>query len=238
MAEGLKKEELDLTSDHDELVVELDEETNEDIQEVDNDPLNVDISLEDVKDLTIEECDILAVKLEVAIDKCEEKMDQILDVGGVSEEDSADYEEIKAEHKRLKSLEKAIISQKKSIQKGTKEGGLFGNLPVWSFILFIICALFTIVPINPYFPVEIYISYADKLQDTFLGSMKGAYVFYFTYIGFFIIIEIIIFIILLIRGLKSKERMGTFKSYLVMFIVNILIDVPGVIIFLNAALKS
>ena len=242
MAEKLKKDELDLETNQDELVIELDEEPKEeqdpDQYEVD-DPLNVNISLDDIKDLTEEECDILFVKIEVAVDECENKLELITDSDINSlQENEEEYLKVKEELKRLKNLNNLIHKQKKSLNKNVKEGGLFGNLPVWAFVLFIICALFTIVPINPYFPIELYIDYSEKINSSFINSIQGAFFWYFSYIGIFLIVEIIIFIILLIRGIKSKERMGTFKSYLVMFIINVIIDMPGVILFLNAALRN
>lgn len=222
MTEELKKEEL---------VAE--EENNEIENEVTvDDYLNVNISLDDINDLTIEECDILAVKVEIAIDKCEDQMDKL-----IITEDEKEYEKLSEEYKRLKHLDRVINKHKKSIQKGTKEGGLFGNLPIWAFVLFLVCAIFTIIPINPYFPVKIYVSIADKFGDTFSDVQTGIYLFYFMYIGLFLFIEIVLFVILLIKGLKSKEKMATFKSYLFMFIINILIDIPGVVIFLEAALR-
>lgn len=235
MAEGLKKEELDLTTNHDELKVELDEDLetrDEEIQIETNDPLNIDINPDDINDLTEEECDVVLVKLEVAIDKCEDTLNMIMDASFNEEE----YAKTSAEHKRLKNLERLVQKHKRSIKQKTKEGGLFGNLPVWAFVLFIVCALFTIVPVNPYFPIELYLEYSDKIGG-FINTLAGAYTFYFLYLGIFLITELVIFIILLIKGLKSKEKMATFKSYLVMFIINVLIDIPGLILFLNAALN-
>ena len=235
MAEGLKKEELDLTTNHDELKVELDEDLetrDEEIQIETNDPLNIDINPDDINDLTEEECDVVLVKLEVAIDKCEDTLNMIMDASFNEEE----YAKASAEHKRLKNLERLVQKHKRSIKQKTKEGGLFGNLPVWAFVLFIVCALFTIVPVNPYFPIELYLEYSDKIGG-FINTLAGAYTFYFLYLGIFLITELVIFIILLIKGLKSKEKMATFKSYLVMFIINVLIDIPGLILFLNAALN-
>ena len=229
----------DLNNEDEEIVSSeenLEEENKEEVAFEGEDPLNINISNEDIKDLTLEECDILIVKIEVAIDKCEDEMDKIVDDFVNYSEESTEYTKLTEEHKRLKSLEKAIIKQKRSINKGSREGGLFGNIPVWAFILFIICAVFTIMPINPYFPIKLYIAISDKIGGAFLNSNSGIYFFYFAYIGLFLITEIIIFVILLIRGIKSKEKMATFKSYLLIFIVNVIIDIPGVVIFLRAAL--
>ena len=237
MTDELKKDELtnetdDITENEEGAVTEVNQEN---IFEGE-DPLNTNISDEDVKDLTAEECDVLIVKIEVAIDKCEDEMDKIIDDFVNYSEESIEYTNLTEEHKRLKALEKAVMKQKKNLNKGTKEGGLFASIPVWAFILFIICAVFTIMPINPYFPIKLYIAISDKIGGAFLNSETGIYFFYFAYIGLFLITELIIFIILLIRGTKSKEKMATFKSYLLLFIVNVIIDIPGVVIFLRAAL--
>lgn len=234
MAEGLKKEELDLESGHEELEIAIDGEGIQEETLVENDdPLDINISLDDINDLTEEECDIVLVKIEVAIDKCEDQLSLIEDNNVTAEE----YYKAKGEYKRLRNLEKAIQKHKKSLKQNTKEGGLFGNLPVWAFVLFIVCALFTIVPVNPYFPIELYLDYSDRIGG-FINTIEGAFFWYFAYIGIFLITEIVIFVILLIKGLKSKEKMATFKSYLVLFIINVLIDIPGLIMFLNAALKN
>ena len=37
------------------------------------------------------------------------------------------------------------------------------------------------------------------------------------------------------KGRKAKEKMQSFKAFLVLFIINVLIDIPGLIRFLNAA---
>ena len=66
-------------------------------------------------------------------------------------------------------------------------------------------------------------------------GVGGAYLAYFLYLGVFVITELVLLIILFIKGRKAKEKMQPFKSYLVLFIINILIDIPGLIIFLNAA---
>ena len=237
MAEGLKKEELDLSTDKEELDIILDDEKEDKEMIIENDDLlDINISSEDIDDLTNEECDIVLVKLEVAIDKCEDDLAVLESFEELSNSsfDLEKYKEKKNELKRLNELEKKVRSHQRNLKRGTKEGGLFGNLPVWAFILFIVCALFTIVPVNPYFPIQLYIDYSDKIGG-FINTLAGAYTFYFLYLGLFVITEIVIFVILLIKGLKSKEKMGTFKSYLVMFIINIIIDIPGLILFLRAA---
>lgn len=240
MADELKKEQ-DLDNEQD-LNIETDghieEKNQEDVVIENEDPLNINIALEDINDLTEEECDILLVKIEVAIDKCEDELEKAYDTFEFNVEALAKNKETEDELKRLNGLNKLVLKHKHAIKTKTKEGGLFGNLPVWAFVLFIVCALFTIVPINPYFPIELYLTYSEKIESTFINSIEGAYFCYFMYIGLFIIIELVLFIILLIKGLKSKEKMGTFKSYLVMFIINLIIDIPGVIIFLHAALNS
>lgn len=240
MTDELKKADMNISTEDDGNDIESTVDSNIEEQYIEeDDALSVDIPIEDIKDLTEEECDILFVKIEVALDKVEDKMSAIMDL--MLEENSdktSEYDELKEEHKRLKNLDKLVHKQKTSIKKNTKEGGLFGNLPIWAFVLFIICALFTIVPVNPYFPLELYIAFADKVTSSFIRSINGAYFCYFMYLGVFLFIELVLFVILLIRGIKSKERMGTFKSYLVMFIANIIIDIPGLIIFLHAALKA
>lgn len=222
-----ENEELEETTDIEKAVEEV----------IEDDYLNVFINLDDIKDLTEEECDILSVKIEVAIDNCEDEMNLLIEDIPATPEKEAKFEELKNEFKRLKELDKLVHDQKKGMKKKTKEGGLFGNLPIWAFCLFIICALFTIVPVNPYFPIELYIDYAGMVDSSFIHSEAGAYFFYFAYVGIFVLIELVIFIILLIRGLKNREKMGTFKSYLAMFIVNIIIDIPGVVLFLRAVLR-
>lgn len=240
MPDELKKDELNETNDNGELVIEIDgEDDNQDEDMIieSDDELDTNIYLDDIKDLTVEECDILSVKIEVAIDEVEAKIEALLNDVDNFIETSEEYVTLNKEHKRLKELDKLVHRHKKEIKQKTKEGGLFGNLPVWAFVLFIICALFTIVPVNPYFPIELYIDYADLFTSSFIHSEAGAYFWYFSYLAFFVIIESIIFVILLIKGLKHREKMGTFKSYLVMFILNIIIDIPGLIIFLRAVLK-
>ena len=230
MDPDIKKEELDIETSEEKTVDNTNEQEVIDNIEIDqDDPINVDIPLENINDLTEEECDILFVKIEVAIDKCEMDLDEFGDV--------EKYELAREEIKRLKNLEKLVHKQKNSLTKGVKEEGFFGNLPTWAFVLFIICALFTIVPVNPYLPVHLFSYIAEKIE--FMNSMgiTGVYIWYFTYIGFFLLIEIVMFIILLIRGIKSKEKMGTFKAYLLVFIINVIIDVPGLVLFLKAALN-
>ena len=237
MPDELKKDELNETNN--DLVIEIDGEediNNEEVLVESDDDININIDLNDIKDLTEEECDILSVKIEVAIDEVEAKIEVLLnDVSNFSETNE-EYVALNKEHKRLKELDRLVHKHKKEVKQKTKEGGLFGNLPVWAFVLFIICALFTIIPVNPYFPIELYIDYSDLFNSPFIQSEAGAYFWYFAYLGFFVLIELVIFIILLIRGLKHREKMGTFKSYLVMFIINIIIDIPGLIIFLRAVL--
>ena len=240
MPDELKKDELNETNDNGDLVIDVDgaEENQDENMIIDaNDDLDININIDDVKDLTAEECDILAVKIEVAIDEVEMKIEALINDVNNFNEKSEEYVSLNKEHKRLKELDKLVHHHKKEMKQKTKEGGLFGNLPVWAFVLFIICALFTIVPVNPYFPIELYIDYSDLFNSSFIHSEAGAYFWYFSYLAFFIIIELVIFVILLIRGLKHRDKMGTFKSYLVMFIINILIDIPGLIIFLRAVLK-
>ena len=190
MTDELKKDDLnneneEITENAEDAVTEVNQENTFE----DEDPLNINISDEDIKDLTAEECDVLIVKIEVAIDKCEDEMDKIIDDFVNYSEESIEYTNLTEEHKRLKTLEKAVMKQKKNLNKGTKEGGLFASIPIWAFILFIICAVFTIMPINPYFPIKLYIAISDKIGGAFLNSETGIYFFYFAYIGLFLITD-------------------------------------------------
>lgn len=238
LVEEEKTEEL-IEEPVEEDVEELDEENNEEFIEEsyeNEDDLNINISIEDVNSLTEEEIDIVAVKVEVAIEKYENILVEL-------ENKEINFDELEengfdnAEYTRLKKLDKAIYKHRRSLHKNVKETGLFGNMPSWSFALFIICALFTIVPVNPYLPLNIYAALYSKFTTDFMLGVGGAYVSYFVYFGIFFVTELVLFIILLIKGIKNKEKMGAFKSYLVLFIINVLIDIPGLIIFLNAALN-
>ena len=76
MDPDIKKEELDIETSEEKTVDNINEqEVNDNIEIDQDDPINVDIPLENINDLTEEECDILFVKIEVAIDKCEMDLD-------------------------------------------------------------------------------------------------------------------------------------------------------------------
>lgn len=200
------------------------------------DVLNTKISDEDISILTENEAQIVASKVEVEI----EKYENILMNGenqGLSEEEIIANGFDEAEYFTLKELEKKIYKHLKSLRKKTKEGGFFGNMPVWAFVLFIVCALFTIIPVNPYFPLEIYNMVIAKFPTEFMLNISGAYLVYFLYLGFFVILELVLLVILFIKGRKAKEKMQSFKSFLVLVIINIIIDIPGLVIFLNAAMS-
>ena len=200
------------------------------------DVLNTKISDEDISILTENEAQIVASKVEVEI----EKYENILMNGenqGLSEEEIIANGFDEAEYFALKELEKKIYKHLKSLRKKTKEGGFFGNMPVWAFALFIVCALFTIIPVNPYFPLEIYNMVIAKFPTEFMLNISGAYLVYFLYLGFFVILELVLLVILFIKGRKAKEKMQSFKSFLVLVIINIIIDIPGLVIFLNAAMS-
>ena len=212
---------------------ELKEIVNEDIDYSNEDLLSTDLTDEDIKSLTEIEAQIVAQKVEVEIEKYE---NILMD----AEEKNLTDEEIIAngfneeKYFSLKELEKKIYSHMKKMRKKTKEGGFFGSLPTWAFILFIVCALFTILPVNPYLPIMLYSSSLDQTSSKFMSGIGGAYLVYFLYIGVFLITELVLLIILFIKGKKAKEKMQSFKSYLVLFIINVIIDIPGLIIFLNA----
>lgn len=235
--EEKKNQELENNVESEEEKFETEEEINSEeiVEETyeNDDDLNIYISTDDVKSLTEEEIDIVAVKVEVAI----EKYENILMKGT---DEALSFEEIielgydDEEYKRLKKLDKEIYKQRHALHKNVKETGFFGAMPSWAFALFIICALFTIMPVNPYLPISIFGSLYPKFTSEFMLGYGGAYLFYFLYIGLFFGTELIMFVILLIKAIKNKERRGAFKSYLVLFIINIIIDIPGLIIFLNA----
>lgn len=213
---------------------------NEDMivtENVENDDmLNVDISDEDIQSLTEIEAQIVAQKVEIEIEKFENIIMEA-EQKGLSEEEFLKTGFDEEKYYSLKDLEKKIYLHIKKLRKKTKETGFFGALPSWAFILFIICAIFTIIPVNPYLPISIYSTLLDSFQSKFMLGIGGIYLMYFLYLGIFLITELVMLIILLIKGRKAKEKMQSFKAYLVLFIINVIIDIPGLIIFLNAALS-
>ena len=81
MDPDIKKEELDIETSEEKTVDNTNEqEVIDNIEIEQDDPINVDIPLENINDLTEEECAILFVKIEVAIDKCEMDLDEFGDV--------------------------------------------------------------------------------------------------------------------------------------------------------------
>lgn len=212
---------------------ELSENNSEVLYCLENE-LSIDIPLEDVSSLTESEAQILAQKVEVEIERYENILMQG-DELRLSDEEliASGFDE--DEYFKLKDLEKEIFKHMKKLRKSTKEGGFFGSMPIWAFAIFIVCALFTIVPVNPYFPIEIYAMLFPNFSSDFMINISGAYLIYFIYIGLFIIVELILLMILFIKGRKAKEKMSSFKSFLVLVIINIIIDIPGLILFLNAA---
>lgn len=210
------------------------EVVNEEVDYSNEDVLSTNLSDDDVNSLTIEESQIVAQKIEVEIERYENILIDGEDKNLTDEEIIANgFDEEK--YYNLKSLEKKIYAHMKKIRKSTKEGGFFGVLPTWAFVLFIICALFTITPVNPYLPIMFYSASLNEYSSDFMLGVGGVYLAYFLYLGVFVITELVLLIILFIKGRKAKEKMQSFKSYLVLFIINILIDIPGLIIFLNAA---
>ncbi len=220
------------------LVVPVEKEINDEIiaDYSNEDVLNTKISDEDISILTENEAQIVASKVEVKIEKYENIL-MNCENQGLSEEEVIANGFDEEEYFALKELEKKIYKHLKSLRKKTKEGGFFGNMPVWAFVLFIVCALFTIIPVNPYFPLEIYNMVIAKFPTEFMLNISGAYLVYFLYLGFFVILELVLLVILFIKGRKAKEKMQSFKSFLVLVIINIIIDIPGLVIFLNAAMS-
>lgn len=208
----------------------------EDVDYSNEDELKTNLTDEEIKALTDVEAQIVAQKIEIAIEKFENILVEAQDKG-LSEEEIIELGFNEDEYFSLKELDKKIYKHMKLLRKKTKEGGFFGALPSWAFVLFIICAIFTIIPVNPYLPISIYSSLLDSFKSKFMLGIGGAYLIYFIYLGIFLITELVLLVILLIKGRKAKEKMQSFKAYLVLFIINVIIDIPGLIIFLNAALS-
>ena len=200
------------------------------------DVLDIDISDEDIKSLTEVEAQIVAQKIEIAIEEYENII-MAAERAGLNEEESKALGFDEDKYFYLKELDKKIYKHMKLLRKKTKESGYFGALPTWAFVLFIICAIFTILPVNPYLPISIYSALYEGFKSSFMTGIGGIYLIYFSYLGVFFITELVLLIILLIKGRKAKEKMQSFKAYLVLFIINVIIDIPGLIIFLNAALS-
>ena len=215
---------------------EFKELENEEIVEdySNEDVLNTNLNDEEIASLTEEEAQIVAQKVEVAIEKYENIL-LYAETKGMSEEEILSEGFNEEEYYSLKELEKKIFKHLKKLRKKTKESGFFGALPTWAFVVFIICAIFTIMPINPYFPISVYAKFLGAYKSEFMLSISGAYLIYFVYIGIFFITELTLLIILFMKGRKAKEKMQSFKAFLVLFIINVLIDIPGLILFLNAA---
>lgn len=230
--EGLVKESYNSSE---EIIFEETEIIEEKIEVENEDSLNVNISLEDVEELTENEASIVGQKIEVLIDRYEDlllkaenenlKEDELIQLG--FDED---------EYYRLKNLDKHIYAHIHKLHKKTKENGFIASIPMWAFILFIICAIFTIVPVNPYLPITIYSNFYAAFNSEFMTGVGGAYVFYFAYIGIFFITEFVSLLILYKKGKVEKEKKAAFKSCLILFILNVIINIPSLVIFLDSAI--
>lgn len=214
-------------------------EQNEELQEEYTleveDSLNINLTLEEVEELSEEDVDILAQKIEYNIDKYEDMLVK-------AQNELLDDEELKAlgfdndEYIRLKELDKALYKHKRALKKMNHEKGLFAYLPVWCAIIGIIVFVFNVYPVNPLLVEHVLIDFSEKILSS--GDYDGIsliYATYFIYVGTFYLIEILSLIGLFIYAKikKDKNKMKSFYSYLVVTLINIAIVLPGFISFLD-----
>lgn len=201
-----------------------------------NTDLSINISSDDVLDLTEEEALIVAQQIELEIERYED----ILIEG---EDKFLTEEEIKSlgfnpeEYSRLRALEKTVYFHIRRLRKQQKGKGFFAQLPVWAAILGLLSSLFNVVPVNPYLPILIYTGLYNSFNTNFMQEVSGMYVVYTIYTAIFFIIEIVVLLLLLKRGRKDREKMPAFKSLLIIFIFNLVVVIPAIIIFINIAMN-
>lgn len=213
-------------------------ENSEEVFEVINDDsLSTEMTEDDVLELTEDEASIVAQKIEVEIEKYE-------DILIKAENEFLSNEEVIAlgfdqdDYLRLKSLEKKVYAHIHRMHKQEKGKGFFSVLPWWSAVICIICALFTIVPINPYLPLLLQSGVSDSFTSDFLTGKGGVYLFYFLYIGIFFIVEFVSLLLLYLKSKKNVEKKAAFKSFLIIVIINLVLAAPGIFIFLRSAIST
>lgn len=215
----------------DELDDALDYDTDQEVVIESDDGLDISMTEEDVDSLDENSALILAQKVSCQMERYEDIIITCEELG-LNEEEAIKRGFNKEEYKRLKSLEKYIYSHIRMLKKPQKNNSFLGRIPTFGIILFVISFLFTVFPVNPYFPVIVLSNM--NLRSTYPDlDMKFVLLFvYFAYVAIFILPQIIYFVILLVKGIKNKEKLKIFYSYLALFIINLFVTLPGVIIFL------
>ena len=113
-----------------------------------DDPINTNITIEEIEELDLDDVEILAQKLEFSIDHYEQIILKA-ETEMLSEEDLIDLGFDNADYLRLKALEKALYRHKKELRKMNKEKGVFAHLPIWcaviGILVFVIAGFYTII---------------------------------------------------------------------------------------------
>lgn len=200
-----------------------------------DDPINTNITIEEIEELDLDDVEILAQKLEFSIDHYEQMILKA-ETEMLSEEDLIDLGFDNEDYLRLKALEKALYRHKKELRKMNKEKGVFAHLPIWCAVIGILVFVFNVYPVNPLLIERVLIDLSEKIiANNTINHITLLYLIYFLYVGIFYLTEIVSLIVLFVIGKvkKDSDKMKSFYSYLVITIFDIIMLIPGLVSFLK-----
>lgn len=218
----------ELLNESEETTIEISEEQDYEIEN--EDYLSTSISIDEINNLNEDEIRYLIEKIDVELEKYE---DEIMNLYEEDESDEDAEEDSKEnEYKRLKELKKVLYKNLRNLKKIRKETGIFGLVPFWYFIIAFFFFIFTILPLSPFFPLQLCSIIVNAWPNLFSSANQALIITFVVYNLVVVLAGLIPLLIYLKKGKKSKEKHEIFKKMLIIFIINIVLMLPSVISYI------
>lgn len=221
----------ELLNESEETTIEISEEQDYEIEN--EDYLSTSISIDEINNLNEDEIRYLIEKIDVELEKYEDEIMNLYEEDE-SDEDAEDAEEDSKEneYKRLKELKKVLYKNLRNLKKIRKETGIFGLVPFWYFIIAFFFFIFTILPLSPFFPLQLCSIIVNAWPNLFSSANQALIITFVVYNLVVVLAGLIPLLIYFKKGKKSKEKHEIFKKMLIIFIINIVLMLPSVISYI------